>query len=272
MIKKYNELEFTDDFMFCKILTSRLDLCKELLELILGIKLKKVCLSESQKVIEMKYDSRGIRLDVYVDDENETIYDLEMQTTLKKDIPKRMRYYQGMIDLNLIQRGESFSKLKKSYIIFICTKDPFGKKLPIYTFENTCIQDKELILGDETTKVVVNPDSNRAGLSPEMNEFLNLLQGKKPNKKATKLVREITEAVKNAKEHKEWEVDYMTLQLKLQEEREEGREEGREQEILLCVQEGDISIERGAQKLGISKSELICKMKKAGFNISSSKH
>lgn len=38
MIKKYEDLDFTDDFMFCKVLTSNPELCKELLELIIGRK------------------------------------------------------------------------------------------------------------------------------------------------------------------------------------------------------------------------------------------
>ena len=51
------------------------------------------------------------------DDEEGTVYDLEMQTTKKKDLPKRTRYYQGLIDLELLNRGASFSELNDSYII-----------------------------------------------------------------------------------------------------------------------------------------------------------
>ena len=41
-----------------------------------------------------------------------------------------------MIDLNLLQKGEDYNRLKKSYVIFICTEDIFQKKRAIYTFEN----------------------------------------------------------------------------------------------------------------------------------------
>ena len=56
-IKEYNELDFTDDFMFCMILENNLELCKELLELILDIKIKKVELADSakrSKIIQLK--------------------------------------------------------------------------------------------------------------------------------------------------------------------------------------------------------------------------
>lgn len=99
------------------ILTTRLDLCKELLELILDIKIRKVEIAEQQKNVDITYDGKGVRFDVYVDDAENTVYDIEMQTTRQKDLPKRTRYYQGMIDLNLIQKGMRYSELKKSYVI-----------------------------------------------------------------------------------------------------------------------------------------------------------
>lgn len=218
MFKKYSELTFIDDFMFCKILTSKPELCKELLELILEIKINKISFSEAQKGIEPTYDGRGIRLDVYVEDADNTIYDIEMQTTNQSDLAKRTRYYQGMIDLNLIQRGSKFKALKKSYIIFICLTDPFGKNLPVYTFENKCRQDDTVSLGDDAYKVIINANGKRDGLSDEMSDFLDFLQGKGNN---GNLSNKLNEAVKNAIERKEWEVDYMTLQMKIQSERED---------------------------------------------------
>ena len=143
MKKNYSELSFTDDFMFCKVLVSHPNLCKELLELLLGIEIRKIEMAESQKTIEMTYDGKGIRFDVYTEDEKNTVYDIEMQTTSQKDLPKRSRYYQGMVDLNLIERGAKFKQLKNSYIIFICLDDPFGYNLPIYTFRNYCQQNKD---------------------------------------------------------------------------------------------------------------------------------
>ena len=216
--KNYNELEFTDDFMFWHVLTTNPNLCKELLELVLKVKICKICPPENQKTIENTYDGKGIRLDVYVDDGQNTVYDLEMQTTKKTDLPKRMRYYQGMIDLNLIQHGEPYSSLKKSYIIFFCTSDAFGLRLPIYTFENICVENSKFMLNDEAVKIVINPDCDRAGLSKDMNDFLDLLQGKH---EVEGLAKKLLEAVEESKMHKEVEQSYMTLLMKIQEERAE---------------------------------------------------
>lgn len=52
-------------------------------------------------------DGKSMRLDVYVKDGDGvtvTVYDLEIQTTSQDDLPQRLRYYQGMIDLSLIEK------------------------------------------------------------------------------------------------------------------------------------------------------------------------
>ena len=80
----------------------------------------------------MTAKSKGIRLDIYVEDDDNTVFNLEMQTTTYKELPKRSRYYQGIIDLNMIEKGESYDILKESYVIFICTFD-FLKKEEVFT-------------------------------------------------------------------------------------------------------------------------------------------
>ena len=62
-IKEYDELLFTDDFLFCKVLENNEDLCKELLELILGKKIRRVNYLAKQKVIDITSDGKGVRLD-----------------------------------------------------------------------------------------------------------------------------------------------------------------------------------------------------------------
>lgn len=226
MNKKYEELEFTDDFFFCKILTKNKNLCKELLELILEIKIRDIVFSAEQKPIEITAEAKGIRLDVYVEDDAQTVYDIEMQPVVKKNLAKRSRYYQGMIDLNLIDHGADYRELKKSFVIFICLNDPFDKGLHLYTFENLCKQCPELGLGDETAKVFINASGTENDVSDEMKAFLDYLKGQGSR---TDFTRQIEEEVNKARAHEEWRVEYMSLYLRDLDMREEGREEGIEQ-------------------------------------------
>ena len=66
----------------------------------------------------------------------------------------------------------------------------------------------------------------------------------------------------------EWRLEYMTLLMRDQEMIRRGREEGRLQEIFLSVQEGDYSIERGAQKSNMSEKEFEELMVKEGYKLS----
>ena len=51
--KTYQELTFADDFMFCKILSSDSDLCKRLVELLLGVKVKEIKYKDTHHEISL---------------------------------------------------------------------------------------------------------------------------------------------------------------------------------------------------------------------------
>ena len=114
--------------------------------------------------------------------------------------------------------------LKPSYIIFICSFDVFKKGRHIYTFENICKEDKSLNLGDDTTKIFLNADSNMDDVSKELRAFLDYVAGKKSD---DTFIIKLEEAVKKARLTKEWRHEFMTLYMRERLDREKGREEGK---------------------------------------------
>lgn len=257
--KRYEELDFTDDFMFCKVLADNPEICRELLELILGIKIKKVVVNK-QEAISITADAKSVRFDVYAEDEENTVFDVEMETTKKKNLPKRSRYYQGMIDLNILQKGADYRDLKRSYVIFICLSDPFQDGLPVYTFENRCKQKPELSLGDEAVKVFINASGTAKGISPQMADFLRYL---KTGMGDSPLVKKIDAQVKKARAHEEWKVEYMTWQLKFHDiwddAREEGREEGKIKSLYQLVKKDIITLEVAAKEAELPVEDFVKK-------------
>lgn len=226
--KPYEELTLADDFMFCKIMQTNPDLCKELVELIIDRRIREIVSQDTQKPIEITADAKGVRFDVYLEDDEHHVYDIEMQTTVKKELPKRMRYYQGMIDLNMIERGAKYTELKKSYIIFICLENPFVEAgLHKYTFQTVCMEKKDLVLEDETVKILLSALGDANDVSEEMKEFLHYLVTQETNSDFT---RRLEYEVETAREHRKWRGEYMTLQEKFDEIREESWEEGRNAE------------------------------------------
>ena len=234
-VKEYDELQFTDDFLFCKVLENNEDLCKELLELILGKKIRKINYLAKQKVIDITSDGKGIRLDVYLEDDENTVFDIEMQTTTSKNLPKRTRYYQGMIDLNLIEKGADYKELKKSYIIFICMQNPFKQDLHLYTFENRCNEDVALSLGDESIKVILTPEGSADDVSDGLADFLNYLAGKGGS---SPFVKRLDEAVDKAKNKEDWRMEYMTLLMRDREKLAEGKQQERRAAIQRMIRKG----------------------------------
>jgi predicted transposase/invertase (TIGR01784 family) len=225
--KTYDELEFTDDFLFCHILMENEDLCIELVEMITGRKIKSIVKPESQKSIRLTYDGKGVRFDVYFEDEENVIYDIEMQASKKHNLRKRARYYQGMIDLDILGKGKDYSKLKEEYIIFICTFDEFGDGRHIYSFENVCKENPDIKLDDGTHKIFLCAGGNNDDCSEKMKDFLDYIVSKKTN---GKLSKRLQNEVEKSKKHEEWRTDYMTLLEKYEEKIEEGRELGRQEE------------------------------------------
>lgn len=247
--KSYEELELKDDFMFSKIMYDP-KYCKPFLETILGIKIKKLVYGESQKSIDMAAGAKGVRLDVYVEDDAETVFDLEMQASVKKNLSKRTRYYQGMIDLNILETGKDYTQLRKSYIIFICTFDPFGKGRHIYTFENRCVQDLQLTLGDDAVKIILNTKGTANDISLELKRLLDYIDG---NEASDSFTKELDEAVRSARQNERWRLDYMTLQQEYREKYEEGLEEGLERGRI----EGIVNTISILRKLELSENQIM---------------
>ena len=233
MAKSYEELTFTDDFLFCKIMESRPDLCKELLELILDKKLGRLVEVNRQKPIEITADGKGVRFDVYAEDDENVIYDVEMQNASEASLPKRVRYSQGMIDLNLIERGRHYEELNRSYIIYICDFNLFkhGRRHK-YSFANLCREDTAIELGDETEKIFLCAKGKMDDVSENMKAFLEYITKGVPGNKLTDM---IDQEVQEAKVHRRWRAEYMTLLEHYEKERKEGLEEGLEKGILGAV-------------------------------------
>ena len=228
--KNIKDLNLEDDFLFAKVMSDN-EICRRVLEQILNISIKKVVSPITQKTIDLLLDGKGIRLDVYVNDDKDTVYNVEMQRTKRKDLPKRARYYQGNIDLDLISAGRPYEDLRKTYVIFICTFDFFDQGRHIYTFENICKEDNKLILGDETVKMFLNTKGRLDDVSVDVKEFLQYIETTTAEFAASannSLIKDIQKKVDAVKYSKEMEVEYMTLLQRDRENRELGREEGYE--------------------------------------------
>ena len=208
IFKSIDELTFTDDFMFGTVMRNP-EICKSILETLLNIQIEKLEYPELQKSISTYYESKGVRLDVYVKD-SDKVFDIEIQNNSGISLPKRMRYYQSMVDMDSLMKGQDYSELKESFIIFICNFDPFHQDLPCYTFKNLCIQDKNLELCDETTKIIFNSSAYNKEKNLEISAFLKYINTKIPTNDFTKKLNNLVE---ESKINNKFRNDYLAMNL-----------------------------------------------------------
>ena len=222
-VKPLEELTLMDDYMFGVVMRDKVNL-KPLLEYILNITIVNITFVESQKTEKEGYNSHGIRMDLYVEDEDSRIFNVEVQTSKNRNLPKRMRYYQSIIDIDILTPGDDYNDLKESYVIFICNYDPYKDNRYVYTFENRCVQDTDLTFGDETLKVIVNTKGTVGKVSDELKEVLLYLDEGRATGEYTK---QLDDAVKLVKSSEERRHEYMVMKIHEMEIRNESRAEGK---------------------------------------------
>jgi predicted transposase/invertase (TIGR01784 family) len=251
--KPIEELTLMDDYMFAAVMRDTRHL-KPLLEYILNIRIAKIELVEPQKTAKEGYSSKGIRLDLYVEDEFGTIYNVEVQTTDKRNLPRRMRYYQSVIDIHVLHPGDDYRNLRKSFVIFICNYDPFGRNRYIYTFETVCREVPGLSLGDDAYKIVLNTSGTEGEISIELKEVILYLGS---GKVTGAYSRELDEAVNAVKTNEDRRLEYMTMMIHDMEIREEARAEERAELLLALVKDGYLPASEAARRLNMTEREFL---------------
>ena len=241
--RKFKDLTIRDNFMFAAVMMQG-DNCKRFLEMLLGINIKEIVISQEKSLI-YNPEYKGVRLDVYANDENNTRYDIEMQVAEQK-LGKRIRYYHSQMDMELLESGHKYKELPASYVIFICDFDPFNKRKNCYTFETRCAEEPELSLGDNSISIVLSTEGENAeSVSKELKDFLAFVKEDNPennSKSEDKYVYQLQQSIRSVKENRKLERSFMTWIDIRDEIRDEIREEVRAEGILESKRESVLDL------------------------------
>ena len=209
----FQELNLADSFLFRKVMSDT-EICCRVLEKILNVPIKNVEFPVTRKTSDIAPDGGDIRIDACINDEQDTIYSVELLCCKDDELLRKARYFQCNIDSNILYTGEGCAKLRKSYIIFICTFDPFSDGRHIYTFENRCLEDLSLTLGDETTEVFFSTKGKKDDVDDEIKDFLAYIENSTDacvQQTSSPLVKAIHKRVTEIKLDKGMELQYMNL-------------------------------------------------------------
>ena len=250
-IKPWKELTIADDYMFKRVMSNK-EICKKMLEKILQVKIHDIKYLEEEKVLQPSYENKGIRLDVYVEDDKNTVYDVEMQVSNPgvDELAARVRYYQAMIDVEHLSKGEPYTKINETFIIFICLFDPFGSGRHCYPFHSWCDVEKDLKLPEKITKVFLNTKGTKDDVLEDVQAFLHYIAGHLSEDAFVQTVHEEVKALRRSK----WErANYMFFEEKLQAERNKGFVEGEKKGLAEGEKKTEVRMQKLINKLAMAK-------------------
>ena len=81
-LEAWNKLSIRDNFIFQRVMQNE-KLCKWLLERILNVRIRDIHYPDTEKSIDLRLDSKAVRLDVYIEDEagiHDTLYGIPETT------------------------------------------------------------------------------------------------------------------------------------------------------------------------------------------------
>ena len=257
----WDALTFTNNYVFQEVLKNK-ELCKYLIEQILHIHVKDIeYLIAERAVNSPRISSKSIRLDVYVENQEGTVLDIEMQVTgegstvyanreesaVIKSLPLRTRYYQSLISMDMLRRGMKYRELRKSYVIFICTFDPFGKGLPVYHFTYRCKEDRNLEMGDLTENIYLNARAADKAEDKTLTDFLYYVRDGKAGSDFTRAIDAETKRVRN---DEKWRDRYVTWEMDLSIIQEDAENRGKQAGIALGEKQNALANAKALKKQG----------------------
>lgn len=247
--REWRSLTITDDYIFGRVF-SQPDLCGRLIEILLGVRVSSLAVPpEYQKTLQAGIGSRGVRFDVYTETDGEA-FDIEIQTTRQTDLPLRMRYYQSSMDTALVRRGQPFSDLKRSYVLFISTVDQFGYGEPVYEIESAVKGHPEYKFDDKRKEVVYNISAYSKSKNEEIRSLLKYMA---TGEVSMDFSKEVARKVEEVKDDEYWRNNYISIQMWKMDAIREGLAEGMKQGMKEGMKQGMMQGMKEGMKQGMDR-------------------
>jgi len=238
------ELDLLDDFLFNALLAYPeygRKFCRKFLKILFGREFKNLNIVTQKSYGGRDTGLHGARLDVYIEEGDEVeidssnvsaIYDIEPDKNNKRKdidfIAQRTRFYHAIIDSRSLKSGQSYDKLKRVFVIFICPYDPFGDDRMIYTIRNHCVENPELPYEDGARTIFLYTKGRKGRDNESLSQLLDYMENTTRENAVTEELEDIQEMVDVVKEDAEVTVAYMKGFERDQMFLEEGKKQERE--------------------------------------------
>lgn len=272
--KTLKDLNLLDRFLFAEAMENPENM-QTVLEIVLGKEIALKYLPQVEKETRTSPLYRYVKLDVWTQDMEGTLYDTEVQKKNTNNLPKRSRYYQAMIDSRLLEPGEiEFNRMNHVFIIVIAPFDLFGYQKYRYSFQMACREVEGLALEDGAERIFLNTHGNNEDeVSRELIELLHYMEdttAATSQKCESNRIRQMQERIEAIKSNEEVSVRYMQEWEERELEKREAREEGIKQGIEKGIEKGIESLILDNLDEGIGEERILLKLEKR-FSLPSEK-
>lgn len=264
--KGLRDLNLLDRFLFAETIEDP-EAMELILEIILGRDVVLKHLPQAEKEHRRFLWGKQVKLDVWAEDTDDILYDVEVQKRNTKDIPKRSRMYNSMIDSRLLLPGtRSYNELNDVYII-ITPFDLFGKGRYKYTFGMGCVEHSGIWLNDGATRIFLNTGgTDSEGVSEELVALLRYFESSTDimaKASHSEKINNLHKKVVQIKENEKVGIKFMNLWEEKLLDRQEGYEKGlaegedkKSKEIAVKMKAKGIELTEISDMTGIPVSDL----------------
>lgn len=253
--RKLEDLNLMDDFLFNRVMSDPVygeEFARTLLEIIFHRKMGPLSVIPQKAEYGIDPRCHGIRLDVYIDERDAGIFDLEAEqgrNANSRDIlPRRARFYHAKIDASALESGEEYKNLRNVCVIFITTYDPFDKGRMVYTIKNYCTEEPELSYEDGARTIFLYTKGTKGNPPADLAELLRYMEDTTEKNVCNEKIRKLHEMVQHTKQDVKMGVSYM----KWYEIQSMCREEGREESAMRMIKAGELPLEKIAVYAGLT--------------------
>ena len=168
-----------------------------------------------------------------------------------------------MIDMDSLMKGQDYTELKESYVLFICKHDPFfadeknknSYGLPRYSFKNICLENAEVKLNDKSLKVIYNASAYEQEKDEKIKAFLKFISTNEPGK--DDFSNRLSELVEIIKDNEIFRSDYAAMNLHDRDIMRAAKKEGREEGLKAGAQQKALEAAKNLLNLNVLSFEQI---------------
>lgn len=229
--KTLRDLNLVDRFLFDESMEDP-EVYRTVVSIVLERETELLGRIQTEKELRVAPGLRSVRLDVVGVDTAGKVYYTEMQKRDTGNLIKRSRYYQGQLDVSLLETGcVDFNRLNDTCLILIAPFDIFGRGLYRYTFEGVCKECPDLMLNDGAARVFINTKgTNRKDFTQEFLDFMEYVTNttdEVASRSSSEKIRRMHEKIQGIRMSEEMGVKFMQKWEERVYDRLDGKAEGR---------------------------------------------